>query len=202
MKNLIIAALLMSILFIGCKPAEQETRYFTPGFKEYFDYQPGSYWIMEDQLTGESDSFYVSSRSYDPGEKPINNDGDKWEAITTMISQAGKPGNYWSLYLYLQIATLRTKNAQYLGLLTRSFPILSKDTIGGYDAIYSLKYFGNKSIISGNADSTYMAYEIDVDDHRYNDTVFFNRQNGFVEFDQHNGSENHRWLLMRSHIIH
>jgi|TARA_B110000090_G_C13300289_1_gene415491 hypothetical protein len=68
-KTFTLTLLLMAFI-IGCIPDDEplyncedpipEYR-LDEDFKAYFDFQPGTYWVYEDSLSGESDSVYIIS---------------------------------------------------------------------------------------------------------------------------------------------
>ncbi len=61
--SLVIACTLLAICFTSCTKTSSRiyyTKYPSPEI-EYFSFQPGSYWIYQDSVTGQQDSIAVSS---------------------------------------------------------------------------------------------------------------------------------------------
>jgi hypothetical protein len=55
--------LLMAFVFIsGCKKESTEYQYLSSEIKEWSVYQPGSYWIYKNEVTGLIDSSYIKSQ--------------------------------------------------------------------------------------------------------------------------------------------
>jgi len=64
MKPILKIFLLFLIgLFMAC---QKETPYYkiSDNMKQYFVYQPGSFWIFTNDSTNESDSMYISEAKY------------------------------------------------------------------------------------------------------------------------------------------
>lgn len=54
---------MIAILAIGCKKKEEFSKTIDPKMKQYFSFQPGTYWIYKDSVSGKEDSFYVSQNT-------------------------------------------------------------------------------------------------------------------------------------------
>jgi len=58
----IIIFLSIATIAFGCKK-NKDLQNVAPVFKPYFSFQPGTYWIYKDSLTGKEDSFYVTQNT-------------------------------------------------------------------------------------------------------------------------------------------
>jgi hypothetical protein len=80
----------------ACKKKSDEIR-IDERVRSYFDYQPGTYWIMKDSATGDIDSFVVTTRN----EKIISTDFENVETIDVRIieypSANGSDSSGWTI---------------------------------------------------------------------------------------------------------
>jgi len=66
---------LITFLFLACKKDKAEGQppctgcptYYTADVKKWLYFQPGTYWIYEEQTSGDIDCVYVTSNTYDDG---------------------------------------------------------------------------------------------------------------------------------------
>ena len=63
-RYIFISTAFLMILFpiVGCKKKHVVTEYIPPELKEYALFQPGSFWIYRNEVTGATDSTYISKK--------------------------------------------------------------------------------------------------------------------------------------------
>jgi hypothetical protein len=52
---------ILGLLFHACKKEEPSTYYIPASLNEYAVFQPGSFWIYKNEVTGDLDSVFISS---------------------------------------------------------------------------------------------------------------------------------------------
>jgi len=128
MKNIIYLATVLCICITGMYSCKKNSsiphKIIDADLKGAFDFQPGTYWIFKDSLTGQVDSFYVRNNwssvytnaspsfTYDAiivdikevNEYPFGLDTSMWE-ITMDQSEVGFSDWYGSYYLNLDPTT-------------------------------------------------------------------------------------------------
>jgi hypothetical protein len=203
-KWLPVAAVLLLAGFLHSCTKKPQGSSINAGFKSFFDYQEGSYWIFYDSVIKNYDSLYVNGYN----DAPANVADGVNELVTISMNEYyldSVNGNQWILGLLgpstaaMNIGSDTIDN--YIiannfpfktGLISESGTAFSSRTITSYPT-YS---------IGGNTYSN--VYQIAYAYHSgsYGDTIYINADYGFLAILLNNQYSHKRLFLSRSNIIH
>ena len=82
----------IAILVAACHQEKKTHLVLDPAFRAAFGYQVGSYWVYEDSVSGEIDSFYVYSSTFETVHNNTPNESEDQMGISLMNYSSG-PNN-------------------------------------------------------------------------------------------------------------
>lgn len=196
MKTIFICIGLIALFFMGCKKSEKPFYPIDPLVKDLFNWQPGSYWIMQDSATGQIDSFYIISYksgvftgSYDDNETlNINFDevniSDTFPTVPWHI-EVGEVGNQLDVQLGYYLFNNRDSAFSWISFF---YNIPYSDIVLTFNGkSYSNVYYNSTAFFVINAPG-YLSIAI-------------NKAFGFVYIKVMQPNYKRTWFLLRHHII-
>lgn len=196
MKQFFGAVLLLVIVFFGCSNKDEPFYSLNPRTKFLFDWQPGSYWIMQDSASGQIDSFYV--RAYHKGlhqgygysneSLHINFVEVNMANALDTIAWAVEVGENGSC-CYVKIGNYDNSGSGYFinSVHFENTPVADLP-LSFNGKTYTHAYY-NSSLLS--IDSVL----------QNNLTIAINKESGYIYIRDHTDTHKHTWFLIRKHIV-
>ena len=199
---LIGATIALCFISFSCnKNSTQQPMYINATFKDYFNYQPGSYWVFYDSSNNEKDSYYVTSNE---DYFPFTNNTPNEEIFINIHSNINQELLRFGMGVnaagfdfedtFNDIFSESLINNQYAKLF---------DTITS--PFYKLFFFEKYIIGTNSYTNVYMAINSVAPGGAYfsheSDTIFFNYSDGFIGFFYNNSYLVKRLVLINSKLI-
>lgn len=203
MKKLTFGLALIGIfglLFQSCKKEKPSTYYIPVSLKQYAVFQPGSYWIYKNEVTGKSDSNYISQ----PPVFLFYQGSPEYGLIEeeAMIYYHGaifQSGSIRYNYYHLAFNSHSTNAAIYAGSYEPGYKIheASGATISNLAMLDTVAING----ITYHGVFVTEWKEILVSKDTLRDVSYFVKGVGLVKIEQHLGGTDTTWTLLRSHTV-
>jgi hypothetical protein len=186
--------LLILVLSLGACVAKDEVRYIPQNQVDYFSYQRGSYWIMQDSLTGRVDTFRVLRNE----RRLVKDDyNEQWEMIGVDVGQyhAASPADSALWTIGLSPAAAPTLQHMNYGLNIKSsfaqfarLPLLvNTPTLSLHGQVYTnvtLHSMGQSAMSTGNP--------------VFIPAFYFNKSAGLLKIRMRTGDSTRIWEAMKA----
>jgi len=219
MKKILGTALLLVILASCNKKGSQQNIPIDAAVLTNFNYKPGTYWIYRDSISGQVDSFYVTSNT---GNIPVDINGVIYDRISFYVSQAnissvpgndtitwlfGLETNYLSLMLQIGKTGQPTDDVEFPTFITYPFVLgqpLPKEFGAGVRGANVISILPSYTLNARAYTNTAVLNIIDsLPQHNYYDQFFINADAGIIKMklNHFNDGLSRNWELQRYDIV-
>ena len=193
MKQGLIAFIIIIILS-ACSDHKGSYTSIDPQIKAHFNWQRGTYWVMQDTATGQIDSFYVASNMSDVTQGSDNNTNEELYILINEVSLSmttldsahwfvslGKTGDVTDVEMGIYLHNYQDFFLANSSALIDSFShsLFLCGTV--YNDVYIGQYYYINNIVS---------------------RIIFQSVDGFIYVKLVYQDYNHTWCLLRKNIIH